>query len=298
MRLLSTTIVLRGGNYPLLLKKLKMKKVRVESAEITKRNRLILTYNSKDDKKVFAIYKNMWYNESTTYSGLLYPLKKLLSRLGIIIGALLFAVLSYLGNTFVVKVEYQGDSLYFKNEIDEVLKQNSVKEYSPFYGVSVDKINSDIFSSSSLIAFSSVTKRGNRLIVYTVKAVESDKSDVNFTDKIVASGDGKIVFIAVYRGTALKKAGDEVHLGEIIVDGYYTYQDEKRPTNVLARVTVEYCYTEEVPVADFSDNSVLRAIEIAEFNLGKECVKKENIIHTDRNTVEVKLYYRQTVSGG
>ena len=54
MRLLSTTVVLRGGNYALLLKKLKSRKIRIEKAEITKRNKLIITYNSKDDKKVFG----------------------------------------------------------------------------------------------------------------------------------------------------------------------------------------------------------------------------------------------------
>ena len=298
MRLLSTTVVLRGGNYALLLKKLKARKIRIEKAEITKRNKLIITYNSKDDKKVFAICKNMWYNESVSYSGVLYPLKRLISRAGIAIGLLIFTFLLFLSNTFVVKVEYSGDSVYFKNEIDEVLNSRLVKKFSFLKDIDTDGISKDVFSCSDSIAFVSVYKRGYRLVVHTEKSVESGDCGLFLTDKIVAEDDGIIIFLAVYRGTALKKTGESITKGEIIVDGYYTYRDEKRPTDVFAKVIVEYVYKEEIKVNDFSDDSVLRAIELVKFNLGKETVKQEIVLNKQANTVEVKLYYRKTVSGG
>lgn len=298
MRLLSTTIVLRGGNYALLLKKLNVYKIRVEKVELTKRNRIIITYNSKDDKKVFAICRNMWYNESKSYSGLLYPLKKLTCRAGIAVGSVLFAFLLFLSNTFVAKVEYSGDSVYFKNEIDAVLDKYSIKSLSFFSSIDADGISKDVFSSSNSIAFVSIYKKGYRLVVHIEKSVESGDCGIFLTGKIVADADGQIISLAVYRGTALKKVGDSVKKGEVIVDGYYTYHDEKRSTDVFAKVIVEYVYQEEVAVSDFSDDSVLRAIETAKFNLGKDVVKQETVLNKEANTVNVKLFYRETVSGG
>jgi len=232
------------------------------------------------------------------YSGVLYPLKRLISRSGIAIGILIFTFLLFLSNTFVVKVEYSGDSVYFKNEIDEVLNSRSVKKISLFKNVDTDGISKDVFSSSESIAFVSVYKKGYRLVVHTEKSVESGDCGLSLTDKIVAEDDGEIIFLAVYRGTALKKTGESVVKGEIIVDGYYTYHDEKRPTDVFAKVIIEYVYKEEISVNDFSDDSVLHAIQLVKFNLGKDAVKQEIVLNKEANTVEVKLYYRKTVSGG
>lgn len=297
MRFYTATITVDGGNFPLLLKRLRDKGVDVLNVKKVGFRRISITINKKDLSIYFAISKNMWYNKSVEYGGLLYFLQKIWLNSGVIIGMVLFLIINVFAEGLVLGIDLEGDGSYFYSEISTVLNKHGIDKFSVVTKKDLQDVERDILLSSPLVAFATVKKNGTRLSVEVVKAKEPVKKLDTSIENVVALNDCKIIEIKVYRGTKLKDEGDTVLKGEVIVGGYYVFKEELFKTYVVGKVVVESSFTYRYDTEFAPTEEVISlAVAIAKNQLDKEVVKTD--VSIDKNGVSVTLYYREMLIGG
>ena len=106
------------------------------------------------------------------------------------------------------------------------------------------------------VSYCSVKKSG--VTVTAEVRVSPFKEPSAQTGDMIAAHSGRIVNMAVLRGTPLKKAGDEVSAGEPLVGGYFTDAEGGRvEVTAIARVTLS-CVFEGVIDADSEEAALAR----------------------------------------
>jgi hypothetical protein len=129
---------------------LRLKNARIPTYQVKKieKNRLVLLVNAKDIKKVFAIFKQMCYNNNTTQNfptlstasyqvrdlggvGLEKTAEFFKKRTAFVLGALLFCVGTLFVQPFVFGVRIVGTEIY-KREIYQTLEANGVRPFSKY----------------------------------------------------------------------------------------------------------------------------------------------------------------------
>ena len=155
---------IEGQNLVNLLNKLKKSGVEVVKVRLIKRNLLTLRVKVKDLQKFFAITNNLCYNiKKVRRSGKLLFLYDLVSDPSIIVGGIVFILLSIYFSTFILGVSFVGNGKEYKSEVAAYLSEVGIEKNSSFLSVDFDKLANDILSSSEKFSFVSCKKRGNTL---------------------------------------------------------------------------------------------------------------------------------------
>ena len=229
-----------------------------------------------ETKKFFAITNNLCYNIRRVKTfGKMYPLYRLIKHVGVLLGALFFVISSHYLGGIIYSVEYVGTGAVLKREVQNFLEDKGVKKYSNFSDFDLDVLSSQILASSNKLSFARLKKSGNRLIVELVLAQTNDKESLGKDTAVYSSVSGIIEDIKVYRGTALKKAGDVVAENELIVGGYAIIKEQTIEVNPIAYVSI-ICTEVETLVSE-NDNAETQATTFA---LG---------LHADKDIVSVSV---------
>lgn len=144
-----------------------------------------------------------------------------------VLGIMLSTFLIYLMTLFLWDINISGNSMITNDVILDTLYDNGI-----YYGIFMKNINCDIVEKILRKEFNDITwisveKNGTRISIY-IKENDEDYVDSKFTEccDIVATCDGVIEYIITRTGTPLKKIGDEVHTGDIIVSGNVNIYDD------------------------------------------------------------------------
>ena len=229
-----------GLNLGDLVNNLKRKGVSVIDAKKTDDKTLYLAVNYQDREKFFAITDKMCYN--ITYirdKGALKFLFALKTCAGLIIGAVAFLIISVLSDDLVFAVEYRGTGSVYKRKTDEFLKSRNVGVFSRFSDIDIPALADGILAYNDGLSFAECYKYGNRLIIYSAVSKTPVKTLNTGSYSLVSDTDGVIESIKVYRGTALKSAGDRVNKGEEICAGYAVIKDKTVNVGVVATVSLK-----------------------------------------------------------
>ena len=241
-----TEYEITGRNLALLFQKLDLKKIPFKNLYKTQ-DGVRISIDGKYNEQFLSILNQSWSYKTVSVSGKKIRLKKALKNAGIFIGILIFLLGTFFTDNILFSIKYSGDCSYFYRDIQAVLERNSVKKYSRFSSIDLRDLSEQIYAENPLICYSSVKKEGNFLVV-EVKKSQNYTYGVDTTQKELKSTvDGRILQIKVYRGVALKKVGDEVKAGEVIVSGERVDEDKIYQGYVLATVSVlkSYEYTEQ-----------------------------------------------------
>ena len=251
-----------------------------------------------DSYKFFAICKNMCYNKKIIkYSGLLAPLTFFIKKVGYLVGAVLFLVITAIANNLVLDVKVIGSGSCFESQTKDIIYSQGVSKYSFFWDIDYKSLEREILVKSPRLSFVSVKKKGNVLVIDT--ALSSSEPEVlgkNACD-LISSCDGVVEEITVLRGTALVSTGQRVKQGDVLVGAYLLGKDDSvYDTFVIARVKIlkksEYFYK----CNGASEKDVSIAYALAEFNSSGEIKDKSHEIVD--GGVKVTLTVRVTVYGG
>ena len=282
------------------LNALKIKGVKVFDVKIFDNGWAFFSVLNKDEKKVFAIFKELWYNEKviekTARYGFFYPIYSLFKSVGIFLGLIFFVVVSSLSSFFVTDFEFTGSGKEYKREAIKVLNDNGIYENKSVKGVDLFKVKNQILSSNSNLSFVEIKKSGFRLIVELELMTEKSVLDKTAITKLVSDCEGQVVSVKTYRGTPLVKVGDYIKAGDLLVDGYYIANEENIPCTVIASVVVltknKYEYFSE------NDNSEENALIFAEQSLGEEYFSYEIEKNKKENGYEylVWLHFKKEIS--
>ncbi len=241
----SSTFSVKGLNQDRLINDLVKKGVEVKNVRKSSNKFMKITINKAEEKKFFAITKNMCYNiKKVAEGGKLYFIYFLTKNLGLVVGCLLMAVLLTISNGYIYSVDYTGSGRVVQAEVQEFLTQKGITKYTRFSDINLKRLSAEILASNQKLSFVECTKNGNRLNVELALSNGADKVGLGALSEIKAEATGVIEDIKVYRGTALVRAGEAVSKGEVIVGGYSVIKDNVVQVNPIAYISI-ICTAEE-----------------------------------------------------
>lgn len=177
-------------------------------------------------------------------------------RFGLLIGFLIFVVLNIVSNFFVWDIKIYGNQYVTNEEVLAVLQQNNISKGKIISGINPQKVENSLTDNLEKISMCSVIKKGTTVIVnIKEKLLASEAKNINGDVDIVAQTNLTITDLNVTSGTALKKVGDSVKAGEIIVAGYIEDSNgNKVPCNANAQIKAKTWH--------FSSETYLKQIEV------------------------------------
>ncbi len=244
---------LKGLNQDRFINSLKNKGI--DLFDLKKQGERTLTFKVKraDEQKVFAINKNVWYNayeiSKMGEQGLSYPILYAVRNVGVIIGILFFIVFCIISNDYILSFSFTGTGAVYERQIKDYLKENGIEKYARFSSFSLNELEDKILADNDFLSFASVSKNGNVLVLDLTLSKSPPNSLSGNAEFLKSDVSGVIESLKVYRGTALKKVGEKVEIGDVIVDGFATVKEQTVKVNVIAYATILY-QTERVYVSE------------------------------------------------
>ena len=290
--------LLNGDRLKYLLGYLENKKIPVYNfLEIDGKNAKI-TIDYIDRYNFFAICKNMCYNiKSVKYKGLLSLFVVALKNIGVVIGAILFALTIYLSQDYILKVECKGSGSYFANEIISISKDYGVDKYKKFSNIDTLGLKHALLSTNPNISFVTIEKSGNKLIINSVMQKNEPESLGQNVKDVISEVKGVVESVSVLRGTPLVNKGDIIDIGTPLIGAYITGKEDKTyPTYVVGRITILEERTKFYKCLYIDDDTVKTIEPISKFNENDEVVTIKSTVK--EGGVEITLIVRHIVVGG
>ena len=171
--------------------------------------------------------------------GILFPLLKVKNRLGLFSGAVGFVLILCFLSGFIWDVEIKGNERIPDSEIYALLEDNGLFCGAYRKGVDKDVIENLMMATFDDCAWAHINEFGTKAVV---EINETKNKPKTYTRKGVANlkatKDGLIVKADVYDGWAVRKVGDSVTEGDLLISG--VYESEKKKGNQFAYARGEY----------------------------------------------------------
>lgn len=179
--------------------------------------------------------------------GLIFLLRPLKNRWGLFVGAVAAIVIICVLSGFVWKVEITGNEKIPESELVSLLEENGLKRGVMKRGVEKGRLESLVCAAFPDCAWAHINEKGTTLRLEISEGVISPKTvDIKEYSNLRAVKDGVIVKATVYDGWAVKKKGDAVSEGDILVSG--VYESEKKKLNLFAHAQGEYIAEVKEPI--------------------------------------------------
>lgn len=319
-----------GLNQNKLLNALIKKGVCLYNIKKTSPKSMTFCVNVKENKKFFAIVKKMWYTTDSSISlkekrkreklfqrgviatkkecgyliqrqktkGRGYPFYYLLANVGVALGLLVFVFGATFCNDFILSFNFTGNGKILQRQVEEYFSQNGVKKFSRFSSFDLARLSREIQAQTPMLSFAQCSKRGNRLVVELVLASSAQTTLDQSVKELKSDVTGVITSIRVHRGTPLFAVGDRVNEGDLLVEGFVDYKDQRIEVNVLATVVVLAEYQHEY-LSEF-DNREVEAELFAKTSLNKDCESAtiEKIQTENGYLYKTTLYYKRFFVAG
>ena len=219
--------------------KLKRAQIPLFALQKTDKTTLQVCVERKYRKKVFTILNNSCYNIlKVEYYGFSRALHWLKTRLGLIIGAGVFACLCALSNLFVLRIEVVGTGNYYQREILSLLSANGVGVGRTYSANIAPTLTAQILALDN-VSFCSLKKTGSTL---RVEVQTSPSASLAQAGALLSPADGRVYSLTVVKGTPNVQEGDEVVKDQLLVGTADTEGQEI----VMASVQILCRYAERV----------------------------------------------------
>ena len=169
-------------------------------------------------KKLISALEGANISHSEKYYGLPSFIKKYRHRYGIMLGVAFAVFIVWLSQGVIWDVRVSGNLMLTENEIKEELHENGIYPGARIEKTDVDEITNSILINSENIAWMAINLKGNVAYIEVVEKKTFDKKEKTLSN-LVAKENGTIERFEVLRGKAVKKVGENVTRGELIVSG-------------------------------------------------------------------------------
>lgn len=248
-------LYIRGVMPERALLRLKRAGIAVYDVKKVEKNKILLSVKKKDTEKVFAIYPDVCYNisvyspyvvEKAPLKGMAKRLDTAKKRVGLLLGALLFAAALPFADRFVFDVEFVGSDVYAR-ETYAALEEAGIRPFAPYVSGKEDVVCARLLSIDN-VEFCSVKKTGFRV---QVEIRTSPFSTDSWQDgNMIAKHSGELVSLTVLKGTPLKKKGDFINAGEPLVGNWFSTEDGGQVrVQSIARARIACTYEGEISAA-------------------------------------------------
>ena len=168
-------------------------------------------------------------------------------RFGIPLGILFSAALIFYCSNIVMEIDVTGEETASIPEIKAVLEDCGVQRGSWIPGIDFAHCEHTLRTTMDELAWVGMRHTGNRLVVEVMERTpEPEMQNTRKRSNIIASQDGQIVSVSIYRGQLMKIVGDPVQKGDLLVSGLYT--DETGHTGIkhaMGSIIGQYKQTEK-----------------------------------------------------
>lgn len=163
--------------------------------------------------------------------GLPFFLFRFRKRKMFFLGMLLSIIAVYGLSLFVWNIHIEGNVGQTKEELLEYLESMGVEHGVQKNKVSCENIEKNLRMEYPNMLWVSAEMRGTRIIIQIKENEDKDiVSKIEEKDKtpksIVADVSGRVETMVVRQGTPRVEIGDEVHAGDVLVDGYYAIKND------------------------------------------------------------------------
>ena len=232
---------------------------------------------------VAACHKHGIEAEIVSYRGFPKFLKRLRSRTGLVVGAILAVALVVLSGLFVWDVQVSGNVELTDGEVIEALRVCGFGVGSYLPSLRVREIENRVLMESERIGWLSINTEGTVARVQIIEHISGESGEGTSSSKnpanLVSVADGQIEYLELYRGNAVVTVGQAVKKGELLVSGLYDSQTGSfRYTRAAGRVMArtERVLTVEIPFLyeeKVYSEPYLQELELSFFNFSHKIFK-------------------------
>lgn len=236
----------------------KLQKAKIPVFNCKKRGAdFIFCVKDKDIKKVFAIFAKPCYNiviERGSFKKRLF--KGLILRVGLVVGAIVFALAAYASDYYVLKIEVSGSGSYLQSVVREIIAEEGAREWKPFSALDKPVATGRILAIPE-VTFCNIQKRGSVLIV----DVEVDRSHSQSAarESLVSDVSGTVKNIVAICGTAAVGVGQTVSRGDVLILASMQVGEKTVPSIAVGYAEIECSRSAEYLAPDDSEQSVKEA---------------------------------------
>ena len=266
---------------------------------------LIAKLKIDDFKKIKSIAKKTGCKvRIIKKNGLPIFINKYKKRKFLFFSVIFIFILIFITTRFIWNIDISGNKELSKESIIEILKEEGIDIGVKKKDLNIEKIINEIRLKNDDISWIGIDIKGTNLIV---NITEADKSpeviDLNEVCNIVADKEGEIASIVVHNGTARVQAGDNVKVGDLLVEGIMEGKYTGiRKVHALADITANMYVEKEKKEMLFQEEDIKtgneeKNIEIKinkfkiNFNKGVSKFKKYDTIMTTKKMKIFSNYY-------
>ena len=222
--------------------------------------------------------------EIVAHRGLPTVLMRLKDRAGLIVGAVLALTLIVLSGLFVWDVQVSGNVDMTEGEVIEELRKCGFGVGSYLPDLRVREIENRVLMASERIGWLSINTEGTVARVQLIEHISGSGEEENGASgkrpaNLVATRDGQIEYLELYRGNAVVTSGQAVKAGELLVSGLYdsitgSFRYTRAAGRVMART--ERVLRVEIPLSyeeKIYEEPFLQEMELHFFNFSQKIFK-------------------------
>ncbi len=174
-------------------------------------------------EKVFAIFNHPCYNTVIKRKSAFMRFRTFCkNRLGVLIGAAAFLILTVASQSFVFSIKITGNADYLSPQVLELANECGAREWTTCADLDKPLLRSKITALKG-VDFCSVTRQGWFLVI-DVHAEEENKVTADYSP-LKAGKSGKLYNITAICGTPEKQAGDKICEGDVLIGAYEKSED-------------------------------------------------------------------------
>ena len=217
-------------------------KVRMQSDDY-----LIISFQSKHLSQVIAILNKLCYNyQIIKIIGVLPSILTLSMRFGVIIGTALVILATIFSMAFVTRVSVSGcENAATELQVSELLVSRGIKKGCRISSVDCSSLEKSILAIDG-IAFASVTMQGGHIVVIIKEELPHEEFEEITGSVVTATKMAVVTRVLVNGGTAVVGYGDVVDVGDVLIDGYTLYGEDRIPVRASGEVFGKVYYQKKL----------------------------------------------------
>lgn len=211
--------------------------------------------NSKQCDKIIALLNNLCYDYKIIKIGGVVPFAlRSIARVGIVSGLCVGVVALSIFASFVtrVSVRYAGVGevdASLNLQVCDILNEYGVRKGAKISAIDAQELQKAL-SALDGVAFANVSIDGSHVDIVVKSELPKEQFVQIDGSSVTARKTAVVTRIIVEGGTAVKKYGDVVKPGDVLIDGYVLYGDAKIPAQARGFAYGKVFYKKSVFFAD------------------------------------------------
>lgn len=248
---------IKGKNISKFIKRMYDNKIKLYKIKKINENEINIYINKIDYERIIKL-KTIYEVELINKTGILKIEENIKKNIFLIISLIISIITIYLLSKIIFKVEIITNNKKLKEELKIELKENGISIYKIQKNYNeLTKIKTKIMDKyRNNIEWLEIENKGTKCIIKLEERIKQNEEQEKSKTNIVSAKDAIIMSIEASSGIILKRKGESVKKGEVIISGKINLNDEvKEVIEAKGKVMGEVWYKTKVsyPLAYYEE---------------------------------------------